>query len=389
MVRILVRAENWIKDVKVKEKSKTPKGLFTENSSKIVRELLKLTDNDIGKAIRKITFYINRAGQNLSNEREIEKAKKELMEMNEKKKKEQSSVLSAQIDLMRDQIPADPQDQLKFVKVAKSDNGFQDVKSYFINDVVNNDRIYKKFTTYVKRNYPDINLNNQVSTRKSADFSSEIEPFIEQTFGRPFKTYFGDGLFGVWVSEIDLGSTKVVYLILEEPKSPSSRIICVKNAADLNALNKLLDKWKAGKKGIEMKTLSRVKTQAYKPILDPKLSGDSGSSSDVMTLREFKKYVDQFADRWFDLRLEYDEGYDLYYLVFNGNWMPLIHNRTNKHVTKDIAQKIFKQASDFTKKAKLNMIREALVDFEKDFLKKPWRSVEDVQQELYEIKNKF
>lgn len=75
-----ISEKNWSKEVTdtVKEKDKPKEGTFTGKASTIVKELLKLTDGDKGKAMKKLTFYMNRAGENLTNKTELEKAKKQL-----------------------------------------------------------------------------------------------------------------------------------------------------------------------------------------------------------------------------------------------------------------------------------------------------------------------
>lgn len=80
MSRWLIAKEKQLSDIETKQP--TPEGLFTESAEVIVRTLLKQTKGDIGKAIQKITFYINRAGDNLSNAKEVNKAKKILQEKN-------------------------------------------------------------------------------------------------------------------------------------------------------------------------------------------------------------------------------------------------------------------------------------------------------------------
>ena len=47
---------------------------------------MKKTKGNIGKAIQKITFYINRAGKNLANKAEVNKAKEILKKRLEKEK---------------------------------------------------------------------------------------------------------------------------------------------------------------------------------------------------------------------------------------------------------------------------------------------------------------
>lgn len=99
----ILSAKDWVQDVEkerekhpLPENEQIPEGLFTKPASQIVNGLLKVSKNDIGKAIRKITYYMNRAGKDLTNKNELEKAKEELQKRNEKKK-EQSSVLAESI----------------------------------------------------------------------------------------------------------------------------------------------------------------------------------------------------------------------------------------------------------------------------------------------------
>ena len=56
---------------------KIPEGLFTKKASAIVAGLKKLKDG-AKEALTRITFYINRAGKNLSNKTEVLKAKEML-----------------------------------------------------------------------------------------------------------------------------------------------------------------------------------------------------------------------------------------------------------------------------------------------------------------------
>ena len=84
MSRWLIAKEKQLSDIETKKP--TPKDLFTKPAGTIVRVLLQMTNGNIGKAIQKITFYINRAGENLSNKSEVLKAKKILQERLEKEK---------------------------------------------------------------------------------------------------------------------------------------------------------------------------------------------------------------------------------------------------------------------------------------------------------------
>lgn len=62
----------------VKAKTKVPEGTFTKSANEIKKTLLRVA-RDKTHAIRMINFYINRAGDNLPNAKEVMKAK-ELIE---------------------------------------------------------------------------------------------------------------------------------------------------------------------------------------------------------------------------------------------------------------------------------------------------------------------
>lgn len=68
----VVTAKDWVQEVDVKDS--TPEGLFTKSGETIARELLKESNGDVDKAIKKLTFYKNRAGKGLTNKSQIEKA---------------------------------------------------------------------------------------------------------------------------------------------------------------------------------------------------------------------------------------------------------------------------------------------------------------------------
>lgn len=80
---LIAKKKKQLSDIEPKQS--TPKDLFTKPASTIVRVLLQQTKGNVGKAIQKITFYINRAGKNLSNKSEVTKAK----EILQKKLKDQ------------------------------------------------------------------------------------------------------------------------------------------------------------------------------------------------------------------------------------------------------------------------------------------------------------
>lgn len=67
--------KKWSGDVKVEKEEKPKEGTFSGKAEDIVKELLKKAEGNKGTAMKKLQFYINRAGKNLSNKAEIEKAK--------------------------------------------------------------------------------------------------------------------------------------------------------------------------------------------------------------------------------------------------------------------------------------------------------------------------
>lgn len=81
---LIAKKEKQLSDVE--SKHSTPKDLFTKPASTIVKVLLQQTKGNIGKAVQKITFYINRAGKNLENKNEVMKAKEILKKKLEKEK---------------------------------------------------------------------------------------------------------------------------------------------------------------------------------------------------------------------------------------------------------------------------------------------------------------
>lgn len=67
---------NWSEEVKTHYH--TPPGTFTKDADSIVETLLKGADNDPLLALHRLMFYINRAGDNLSNAKQVKLAKKKL-----------------------------------------------------------------------------------------------------------------------------------------------------------------------------------------------------------------------------------------------------------------------------------------------------------------------
>lgn len=81
---VLRKAEHKLSDVEVKDH--TPEGLFTKSGPTIAETLLSEASGDAGKAMQKLTFYINRAGDKVSNKGALEEAKKILHKKVEKNK---------------------------------------------------------------------------------------------------------------------------------------------------------------------------------------------------------------------------------------------------------------------------------------------------------------
>lgn len=71
----------------------TPEGLFTKSSKDIVDGLLKDANGDEELALKRITFYINRAGDGLSNKTAVHAAKRELEKKVEEKKEAEKNKL--------------------------------------------------------------------------------------------------------------------------------------------------------------------------------------------------------------------------------------------------------------------------------------------------------
>ena len=72
-----INEKKWSADVKTKFKPK--EGIFTESAEKIAN-YLKSNSKDLKQAMSRLNLYINRAGENLSEEdsKRLENAKKKL-----------------------------------------------------------------------------------------------------------------------------------------------------------------------------------------------------------------------------------------------------------------------------------------------------------------------
>ena len=71
----------WSEEADEHLKWHAPAGTFTQKEPEIVKVLMKGARNDPALALRRLVFYMNRAGNGLSNAKEIEKAKAKLEEL--------------------------------------------------------------------------------------------------------------------------------------------------------------------------------------------------------------------------------------------------------------------------------------------------------------------
>jgi len=86
----LYKLAESLSDVKDKTLPKKQEGLFSgQSADKIVKTLLRDAKNDVGKAIEKLTFYINRGGIKIPEKEKVvlNRAKKVLEEKLKKSKK--------------------------------------------------------------------------------------------------------------------------------------------------------------------------------------------------------------------------------------------------------------------------------------------------------------
>ena len=70
----MVSLKEWLEDV---ETNWTPtEGLFTKDDPEYIANYLLKHSKDRTQAMRRLVFYMNRAGENLTNERVLNKVKK-------------------------------------------------------------------------------------------------------------------------------------------------------------------------------------------------------------------------------------------------------------------------------------------------------------------------
>lgn len=80
------REENPYWSEEVKTKYHTPEGTFTDKAPEVVKILMQGADNDPTLALHRLLFYMNRAGDKLTNAEELDKAKLKLESLIEEKK---------------------------------------------------------------------------------------------------------------------------------------------------------------------------------------------------------------------------------------------------------------------------------------------------------------
>lgn len=74
----------WSEEVDEHLKWHAPEGTFTEKAPEIVKVLMKGADDDATLALRRLVFYMNRAGERLRNKEELDKAKASLEKLERK-----------------------------------------------------------------------------------------------------------------------------------------------------------------------------------------------------------------------------------------------------------------------------------------------------------------
>ena len=80
-------AENPYWSEEVETEYHPPEGTFTHKAPEVVKTLLKGADDDPTKALRRLLFYMNRAGDKLTNRSELETAKLKLEQFIQQKDK--------------------------------------------------------------------------------------------------------------------------------------------------------------------------------------------------------------------------------------------------------------------------------------------------------------
>lgn len=74
----MVDNNRWSEEADANETYHTPPGTFTQNADEIVNTLMQGADENPKEALRRLVFYMNRAGKKLTNREELDKAKQRL-----------------------------------------------------------------------------------------------------------------------------------------------------------------------------------------------------------------------------------------------------------------------------------------------------------------------
>ena len=67
-IDLILEQEKWSGEVTAKAKWHPKEGIFTKGATEIAR-YLKANSDSIGQAIKRLVFYVNRAGSNLPGDR--------------------------------------------------------------------------------------------------------------------------------------------------------------------------------------------------------------------------------------------------------------------------------------------------------------------------------
>ena len=74
----MIKNPYWSEEVGAQETYHTLDGTFTKSAPEIVEVLMKGAHNDATLALRRLMFYMNRAGRHLTNAAALQEAKSQL-----------------------------------------------------------------------------------------------------------------------------------------------------------------------------------------------------------------------------------------------------------------------------------------------------------------------
>ena len=81
----MIKNPYWSEEVDAQETYHTPDGTFTKSAPEIVEVLMKGAHNDATLALRRLMFYMYRAGRHLSNAAALQEGKAPLAKKGKKK----------------------------------------------------------------------------------------------------------------------------------------------------------------------------------------------------------------------------------------------------------------------------------------------------------------